>query len=82
MLTITLAAVLGLLGVVAVVAYAHQANQRAVAGLKAETVLVAKFAIPAGTSRTRHRWASSWHRENADFILLKVSTRREEGDSD
>ena len=50
MLTITLAAVLGLLGVVAVVAYAHQANQRAVAGLKAETVLVAKFAIPAGTS--------------------------------
>jgi pilus assembly protein CpaB len=50
MLTITLAAVLGLLGVVAVVAYAHQANQRAVNGLKAETVMVAKAAIPAGTS--------------------------------
>ena len=50
MLTITLAAVLGLLGVVAVVAYAHQANQRAVAGLQDETVVVAKGAIPAGTS--------------------------------
>src|ERR1700733_14072421 len=50
MLTITLAVVLGLLGVVAGVAYAHQANQRAVAGLKAETVMVAKGVIPAGTS--------------------------------
>ncbi len=49
-LTIVLAAVLGLLGVVAVVAYAHQANQRAVAGLKAETVVVAKGEIPANTS--------------------------------
>ena len=53
MLTIALAAVLGLLGVVAVVAYAHQANQRAVAGLQAETVMVAKGAIPAGTSLNR-----------------------------
>jgi pilus assembly protein CpaB len=50
MLTITLAAVLGLLGVVAVLAYVHQANERAVNGLKAETVLWAKKAIPAGTS--------------------------------
>jgi pilus assembly protein CpaB len=50
MLTITLAAVLGLLGVVAVVAYAHQANQRAVAGLKPATIWIADTAIPAGTS--------------------------------
>jgi pilus assembly protein CpaB len=50
MLTIVLAAVLGLFGVVAVVAYAHQANQRAVAGLKAEPVLIAAQSIPAGTS--------------------------------
>ena len=35
---------------VAVLAYAHQANDRAVTGLRAETVLVAKGAIPAGTS--------------------------------
>lgn len=53
MLIITLAAVLGLLGVVAVFAYAHQANQRAVNGLKAETVLMANSEIPAGTSLNR-----------------------------
>jgi pilus assembly protein CpaB len=55
MLTIVLAAVLGLFGVVAVVAYAHQANQRAVAGLQAETVMVANAAIPAGTSLSQVR---------------------------
>jgi pilus assembly protein CpaB len=49
LLTITLAAVLGLLGVVAILAYVRQANERAVDGLKAETVLVAKGPIPAGT---------------------------------
>jgi pilus assembly protein CpaB len=50
MLTITLAAVLGLLGVVAVLAYARQANERAVNGMKAETVVEATGAIPIGTS--------------------------------
>jgi pilus assembly protein CpaB len=50
MLTITLAAVLGLLGVVAVLAYVHQANERAVNGLKAETVVYATGEIRAGTS--------------------------------
>ena len=49
-LTIALAAVLGLLGVVAVVAYAHRANQRAVAGLNPATIWIADNAIPAGTS--------------------------------
>jgi Flp pilus assembly protein CpaB len=49
-LTIVLAAVLGLLGVVAVVAYAHQANQRAASGLKPVTVFVAAKAIPPNTS--------------------------------
>jgi len=50
LLTITLAVVLGMLGIVAVLAYVRQANERAVSGLKAETVMVADHAIPAGTS--------------------------------
>jgi len=49
-LTITLAAVLAILGVVAVLAYVRQANERAVNGLKAQTVMMAAHAIPAGTS--------------------------------
>lgn len=49
-LTIALAAVLALIGAVAVLVYVRQANNRAVAGLKAEKVLVAKTLIPAGTS--------------------------------
>jgi pilus assembly protein CpaB len=50
LLTIALAAVLALIGVVAVIAYVRQANERAVNGLKAETVLFAKGPITAGTS--------------------------------
>jgi pilus assembly protein CpaB len=50
LLTISLAVVLALLGAVAVLAYARQANQRAVDGLKAETVEMARAPIPAGTS--------------------------------
>jgi pilus assembly protein CpaB len=50
LLTITLAAVLALVGVVAILAYVRQANERAVNGLKAETVMVASSEIPAGTS--------------------------------
>lgn len=53
LLTITLAAVLAMLGIVAVLAYVHQANERAVHGLKAETVMVAAGAIPAGTSLSK-----------------------------
>jgi pilus assembly protein CpaB len=49
-LTITLAVVLALVGVVAILAYVRQANERAVNGLKAETVMVAKDNIAAGTS--------------------------------
>jgi pilus assembly protein CpaB len=49
-LTITLAAILALAGVVAILAYVRHANERAVNGLKAETVLYAYGAIPAGTS--------------------------------
>jgi pilus assembly protein CpaB len=55
MLTIVLAAVLGLFGVVAVFAYAHQANQRALVGQNPEKVLVANAAIPAGTSLNQAR---------------------------
>lgn len=50
LLTITLAAVLALIGIVAVLAYVRQANVRAVNGLKAESVMYAAAAIPAGTS--------------------------------
>lgn len=50
MLTITLAAVLAVLGVLGVLAYVRQANDRAVNGLKAQTVVVATGAIPTGTS--------------------------------
>jgi pilus assembly protein CpaB len=49
-LTIVLAGMLALLGAVAVLAYARQANNRAVDGLKAETVLAATGPIRAGTS--------------------------------
>lgn len=49
-LTIALAAVLAFAGAVAVLVYVHQANNRAVAGLKAAQVIVAKTLIPAGTS--------------------------------
>jgi pilus assembly protein CpaB len=49
-LTIALAGMLALLGAVAVLAYARQADNRAVAGMKAETVLWATHAIPRGTS--------------------------------
>jgi pilus assembly protein CpaB len=50
LLTIALAALLAVFGVVAVLAYVRQANDRAVTGLRAEWVLLAKAAIPAGTS--------------------------------
>jgi pilus assembly protein CpaB len=48
-LTVTLAALLAVLGIAAVLAYVAKANQRAVQGMKAENVLVAKAAIPSGT---------------------------------
>jgi pilus assembly protein CpaB len=49
-LTITLALLLAVLGTAGVLAYVHQANARAIAGVKAVTALVAQQAIPAGTS--------------------------------
>jgi pilus assembly protein CpaB len=61
-LTIALAGMLALLGAVAVLAYARQANNRAVSGLRAETVLAATGAIPAGTSletAQREHWLIS-----------------------
>jgi pilus assembly protein CpaB len=53
LLAITLAVVLAVVGIVAVLAYVRQANDRAVNGLRAETVLVAAGAIPAGTSLSK-----------------------------
>jgi pilus assembly protein CpaB len=53
MLTIVLAAVLGLFGVVAVVAYAHQANQRALAGQHVQHVFITTQSIPADTKLSK-----------------------------
>jgi pilus assembly protein CpaB len=50
MLTITLAAVLAVLGTGLVLAYVHKANTRAIEGMQAVTVIVAKTDIPSGTS--------------------------------
>ncbi len=49
LLAIALAALLAVLGMAAVLAYVHKANDRAVTGLKADTVMFATEAIPAGT---------------------------------
>jgi pilus assembly protein CpaB len=49
-LTIGLAVALAILGVVAVLAYVSNADQRAVTGLHPISVLVAKTTIPAGTN--------------------------------
>jgi pilus assembly protein CpaB len=49
MLTIAVAIALAGLGTVAVLAYVHQANVRAVNGMKAVDVIVAQGAVPSGT---------------------------------
>lgn len=49
-LTITLAVVLAAVGTVAVLAYVHQANNRALQGVKAVTVIVAESTVPSNTS--------------------------------
>jgi pilus assembly protein CpaB len=48
-LTIAVAILLAALGTVSVLAYVHQANTRAVEGLRAVSVIVAQGAIPSGT---------------------------------
>ena len=49
-LTVMLAVLLAVLGTVGVLAYVHQADARAVAGMRSVTTLVAQQQIPAGTS--------------------------------
>ena len=49
-LTITLAVLLAAVGTVAVLAYVHHANVRAVNGVQAVSVIVAQRAIPSGTA--------------------------------
>jgi pilus assembly protein CpaB len=49
-LTVVVAVLLAAVGTLAVLAYVHQANKRAVAGLKVVNVIVAQSAIPSGTS--------------------------------
>ena len=50
LLTLVLAGVLAVVGIIAVLAYVNNANQRAVANLKSVRVLVAKISIPTGTN--------------------------------
>ena len=50
-----LAGLLAVLGIVAVLAYVGKADQRAIAGMKAESVLVAKAQIPSGTAAAQAR---------------------------
>jgi pilus assembly protein CpaB len=49
-LTVALAVLLAVLGTAGVLAYVHQADARALAGMQAVTTLVAQQEIPAGTS--------------------------------
>jgi pilus assembly protein CpaB len=49
-LTVVLACLLGIAGIVAVLAYVNKANQRALDGQQAVSVLVANDSIPQGTS--------------------------------
>jgi pilus assembly protein CpaB len=48
-LTVTVAILLAAVGTVLVLGYVHQANKRAVAGLKAVNVIVVQGSIPSGT---------------------------------
>jgi len=48
-LTVVVAVLLAAVGTLAVLAYVHQANNRAVAGLKTMTVVVAQSTVPSGT---------------------------------
>lgn len=84
-LTITLAVVLAAFGVVAVLAYVHQANTRTIAGLNPVTVLIAQTAIPAGTPvgpalaagslAVEHQAASSVPADAAHSISGSLSER-------
>jgi pilus assembly protein CpaB len=65
MLTITLAGLLAVVGALAVLAYARQANNRAVEGQSPEKVLAARIAIPAGTSL-----GAAW--TNHELITVEV----------
>lgn len=61
-LAIAVAALLALFGTAAVLAYTHKANERAVEGLKAETVMMAATAIPAGTTlreANQNKWLTN-----------------------
>lgn len=55
MVTVIVAALLAVVGIVAVLAYVAKANQRAIQGIKPASVLVAKQAIAAGTPISQAR---------------------------
>jgi pilus assembly protein CpaB len=70
LLIITLAVLLAVLGAVAVLAYARQANERATAGLKTVTVITAKAKIASRTSlgTAAKDGLLSYQKEPADSI--------------
>jgi pilus assembly protein CpaB len=65
---VTLAALLAVLGIVAVLAYVGKANQRAMDGIKPASVLVAKQAIPAGTPISQARALLTSHQIPASLV--------------
>jgi pilus assembly protein CpaB len=69
-LTIALAVVLAAVGTVAVLGYVHQANIRAIQGIKPTTVLVANSAIPSGTpaGQALRQGALVYQTEPADSV--------------
>ena len=62
-LTATLAILLAVLGVAGVLAYVHKADSRALAGMRAVSVLVAQGQIPAGTSASSAQQGGLLHSE-------------------
>jgi Flp pilus assembly protein CpaB len=76
-LTIVLAALLAVLGAAGVLAYVHQANNRAVSGLKTVTVYQANTFIPAGTSlgeASQKGWLSTQKVPQGDLSATPVRT--------
>jgi pilus assembly protein CpaB len=62
-LTVVLAVLLAVAGTVGVLAYVHKADQRALQGMRAVSVLVAQSQIPAGTSANAALQTGSLHSE-------------------
>jgi len=75
-LTVVLAMLLAALGTAGVLAYVHQADARAVAGMKAVTALVAQAQIPSGTSASAALTDGLLHSETLPASSVPASAVR------